>query len=45
VGFSGGKTALSVGYAAPLGSRAQVSFGGSVSGSQSSTGIGFGIKL
>jgi hypothetical protein len=45
VGFYGGKSALSVGYAAPLGDRANVNFGGAFSGSEASAGIGFGVDL
>lgn len=44
VGFQGGKTGLSVGYGKRMG-RASFSFGGSVSGSERSAGVGFGLDL
>ncbi len=45
VGFQGGKSAMAVGYAASLGARTHVSFGGTFSGSEESVGLGFGFDL
>jgi hypothetical protein len=45
VGYQGARSAISVGYAAPVGSAAHVSIGATSSGSQTSVGAGFGIDL
>jgi hypothetical protein len=45
VGEQSGRSAISVGYAAPLGSRMHVSVGATASGSQTSVGAGFGVDL
>jgi len=45
VGYQGARSALSVGYAAPVGSNAHLSIGATSSGSQTSVGAGFGIDL
>ena len=45
VGYQGSRSALSVGYAAPVGSTAHLSVGATTSGSQTSVGAGFGIDL
>src|SRR5690606_30158489 len=45
VGFQGSESALSDGWARPLGSRGSISLGGAFSGSESSAGIGFGMDL
>lgn len=45
MGFSSGKSALSVGYGAPLSKHLHVSFGATASGSETSAGIGFGVDL
>lgn len=45
VGYSGGQAALAVGYAAPIGGRVNVNFGGAFSGSEASAGFGIGVDL
>ncbi|MHA6206013.1 hypothetical protein ACXU4B_16425, partial [Dyella soli] len=45
VGSQSGRSAISVGYAAPLGSKMHVSVGATASGSQTSVGAGFGVDL
>jgi autotransporter adhesin len=45
VGEQSGRSAISVGYAAPLGNRMHVSVGATASGSQTSVGAGFGVDL
>ena len=45
VGWQNGQSALSVGYAKPVGTRASVSIGASFSGDEKSAGVGFGIDL
>lgn len=44
IGWSGGQRALSVGWSKSIG-RGSFSFGGAISGGESSAGIGFGIDL
>jgi hypothetical protein len=44
-GWQNGKSALSVGYARPIGDRASFSIGGAFSGSDQSAGVGFGLDL
>lgn len=44
IGWSGGQRALSVGWSKAIG-RGSFSFGGAISGGESSAGIGFGIDL
>jgi autotransporter adhesin len=43
VGGYGGRTALAVGYSRQVGSNTNVTFGGAVSGNESSAGVGVGI--
>ncbi|HEX5306461.1 MAG TPA: YadA C-terminal domain-containing protein, partial [Dyella sp.] len=43
IGGYGDRTALAVGYSRQVGSNASVTFGGAVSGNQSSAGVGVGI--
>ncbi|MBV8157382.1 MAG: adhesin, partial [Dyella sp.] len=45
VGVESGRSALSVGYAAPLGTRMHVSVGATASASQTSVGAGIGVDL
>ncbi|RUT78304.1 adhesin, partial [Mesorhizobium sp. M7A.T.Ca.US.000.02.1.1] len=45
LGWSSGERALSIGYSRAIGERASFSFGGALSGGESSAGIGFGIDL
>lgn len=43
VGFQGGESALSVGYQRAISDRATITFGGAISGDESSVGIGAGF--
>jgi trimeric autotransporter adhesin len=45
VGLQGGRSALSVGYATPLGSKLHMSMGVTASGSEASAGVGLGVDL
>jgi trimeric autotransporter adhesin len=45
VGYQGGQSALSVGYAKAINERARFSIGGAVSGSDANVGVGFGFDL
>ncbi|MBB6248414.1 hypothetical protein [Rhodanobacter sp. A1T4] len=45
VGYQASRSAISVGYATSIGSKAHVSFGATASGSQTSVGAGFGLDL
>ena len=44
-GWQNGESALSVGYAKPIGTRASFSIGGAFTDDDSSAGIGFGLDL
>lgn len=44
-GWQNGESALSVGYAKPIGNRASFSIGGAFTDDESSAGIGFGLDL
>ena len=44
-GWQNGESALSVGYAKPIGDRASISIGGAFTDDEQSAGVGFGIDL